>query len=102
MSKARKYHETSFEILSTGDKFRVNGLEINLPWSAKTAYLSVTPDLVVGAIVGVLANHGRAISPKLHEEIRDEVCYYIRVFGNLSEPKRANLDEGCGTRRKAA
>ena len=49
-----------------------------------------------------IALRNRYRRQQLPEEIRDEVCYYIRVFGNLSGPKRANLDEGCGTHRKAA
>lgn len=91
----RKYHTTEFKIRVNGDMFRINGVEIVLPFSAATqtdACLVPESYNVVGRLVEHLASQGVAVTSRMVLEIGDCVVYYVRTFRNNPAAAKHHVD----------
>ena len=92
---SRKYHATEFKIRVNGDVFRINGVEIALPFSAATqtdACLIPESYNVVGRLVERLAAQNIPVTSRLISEISDCVTCYIRTFRNNPAAAKHHTD----------
>lgn len=91
----RNYHRVKFEIKTTGDRFLIDGIIVNLPFSAATQTKNtIIPESyhILGIIVKSVCCMNYKVTNRMLLEISESVSYYVRTFKNNPSAAKHNLN----------